>query len=62
MALPFAVGVLLLLKLLWLTLLQLVTPIGIAIGVSVHQVYNVNGRAGLLASGILDSLSAGILL
>ncbi|WVQ80145.1 hypothetical protein IAT38_002250 [Cryptococcus sp. DSM 104549] len=39
-----------------------VTPVGIAIGMGVHQSFNENGRAGLLAIGVLNSISAGILL
>merc|ERR1712093_772808 len=40
----------------------IITPIGIAIGVGVHETYNVNGRAALISIGVLDSISAGILL
>ncbi|KIR27527.1 solute carrier family 39 (zinc transporter), member 1/2/3 [Cryptococcus deuterogattii LA55] len=40
----------------------LVTPVGIAIGIGVHESINMNGRAILLSTGILDSISAGILL
>jgi hypothetical protein len=43
-------------------LAQLITPIGIAIGIGVHESYNVNGKAALLSIGILDAISAGILL
>ncbi|OCF62236.1 hypothetical protein L486_01904 [Kwoniella mangroviensis CBS 10435] len=39
-----------------------ITPIGIAIGIGVHQSFNENGRAELLAIGVLNSISAGILL
>ncbi|KAJ9115943.1 hypothetical protein QFC22_005086 [Naganishia vaughanmartiniae] len=40
----------------------LITPIGIAIGVGVHENFSANGKAPLLAVGILNSISAGILL
>ncbi|GAA5915220.1 uncharacterized protein JCM6883_002364 [Sporobolomyces salmoneus] len=40
----------------------LITPIGIAIGMGVHSSYNPNSGASLLSIGILDSISAGILL
>ncbi|WWC88905.1 uncharacterized protein L201_003820 [Kwoniella dendrophila CBS 6074] len=39
-----------------------ITSIGIAIGIGVHQSFNENGRAELLAIGVLNSISAGILL
>ncbi|WWC62356.1 uncharacterized protein I303_104952 [Kwoniella dejecticola CBS 10117] len=39
-----------------------ITPIGIAIGIGVHESFNENGRAELLAIGVLNSISAGILL
>ena len=41
---------------------SLITPIGIAIGVGVHKGFEANGRAALLAVGILNSISAGILV
>lgn len=41
---------------------QFITPIGIAIGIGVHSSYNPNSGAALLSIGILDSISAGILL
>jgi zinc transporter 1/2/3 len=41
---------------------QLITPIGIAIGMGVHASYNPNSGASLLSIGILDSISAGILI
>jgi hypothetical protein len=41
---------------------QLITPIGIAIGIGLHSVYNPNSSAALLSSGVLDSISAGILV
>ncbi|GAA6034480.1 hypothetical protein JCM8097_005350 [Rhodosporidiobolus ruineniae] len=40
----------------------LITPIGIAIGMGVHSGYNPNSGAALLSIGVLDSISAGILL
>ncbi|GAA6062178.1 hypothetical protein JCM10212_005133 [Sporobolomyces blumeae] len=40
----------------------LITPIGIAIGMGVHASYNPNSGASLLSIGILDSISAGILI
>lgn len=41
---------------------QLITPVGIAIGMGVHAGYNPNSGAALLSIGILDSISAGILI
>ncbi|KAI9300042.1 Zinc/iron permease [Cunninghamella echinulata] len=38
------------------------TPIGIAIGIGIHSSFNPNSSSSILASAILDSLSAGILL
>jgi zinc transporter 1/2/3 len=38
------------------------TPIGIAIGIGIHMSLNANSASSILASAILDSLSAGILL
>lgn len=40
----------------------LITPIGIAIGIAVRQVFSQNGKASLLSVGILNAVSAGILL
>ncbi|WVQ72126.1 hypothetical protein IAR50_001671 [Cryptococcus sp. DSM 104548] len=40
----------------------LITPIGIAIGIGIHQSFNENGRSELLAIGTLNAISAGILL
>ncbi|WVF69402.1 hypothetical protein IAT40_004179 [Kwoniella sp. CBS 6097] len=40
----------------------IITPIGIAIGIGVHESFNENGQAELLAIGVLNSISAGILL
>lgn len=31
-------------------------------GIGIHESFNLNGRSALLAIGILDSISAGILL
>lgn len=39
----------------------LTTPIGIAVGLSAASTYNPGGTTASLVSGILDSLSAGIL-
>jgi len=41
---------------------QLITPIGVAIGIGVHSAYNPNSGAALLSIGVLDSISAGILI
>ncbi len=38
------------------------TPIGIAVGLGVRTTYNPNSTRATLVSGVLDSLSAGILL
>ncbi|OCF30959.1 hypothetical protein I316_07365 [Kwoniella heveanensis BCC8398] len=48
----------------WLMCLAytVITPIGIVIGIGVHESFNENGRAELLAIGVLNSISAGILL
>lgn len=40
----------------------LVTPLGIAIGIGVHASYNPNSSASLISVGVLNSVSAGILL
>ncbi|GAA5985779.1 hypothetical protein JCM11641_006204 [Rhodosporidiobolus odoratus] len=40
----------------------LITPIGVAIGIGVHSSYNPNSGAALLSIGVLDSISAGILI
>lgn len=40
----------------------LTTPIGTAIGVGVHRTKNPNGVPGLLVTGILDSVCAGLLI
>lgn len=40
----------------------IMTPIGIAIGIGIHASFNGNSYSNILASAILDSLSAGILL
>jgi zinc transporter 1/2/3 len=39
-----------------------VTPIGIAIGLGVRTTYNPDSAAANIVSGVLDSISAGILL
>jgi len=41
---------------------KFITPIGIAIGMGVHASYNPNSGAALLSIGVLDSISAGILI
>lgn len=38
------------------------TPIGIAIGLGVHDTYNPESKSALIVQGVLDSISAGILL
>lgn len=40
----------------------LITPVGIAIGIAVRESFSQNGKASLLSVGILNSISAGILL
>ncbi|KAI7895194.1 Zinc/iron permease [Mucor mucedo] len=40
----------------------IMTPIGVAIGIGIHSSFNPNSYSSVLASAILDSLSAGILL
>ncbi|BGP42550.1 hypothetical protein JCM10449v2_006562 [Rhodotorula kratochvilovae] len=40
----------------------LITPIGVSIGIGVHSAYNPNSGAALLSIGVLDSISAGILI
>jgi len=40
----------------------LITPIGIAIGIAVRKSFSQNGKASLLSVGILNAISAGILL
>ncbi|WWD20703.1 hypothetical protein CI109_105179 [Kwoniella shandongensis] len=40
----------------------LITPLGIAIGIGVRHTFSQNGKASLLSVGILNSISAGILL
>jgi zinc transporter 1/2/3 len=44
------------------SLFMVMTPIGIAIGIGIHSSFNANSSSSILASAILDSLSAGILL
>jgi hypothetical protein len=43
-------------------LFVIMTPIGCAIGIGIHSSFNANSSSNILASAILDSLSAGILL
>ncbi|KAI8588522.1 Zinc/iron permease [Geranomyces variabilis] len=43
-------------------LYPLTTPIGIALGIAVRDTYDENSQAAILVQGILDSLSAGILI
>lgn len=43
-------------------LYSICTPIGMAVGLGVRETYNGNGATANIASGVLDSLSAGILL
>ncbi|ORX61649.1 ZIP zinc/iron transport family [Hesseltinella vesiculosa] len=40
----------------------IMTPLGIGIGIGIHSSFNPNSPTSILASAILDSLSAGILL
>ena len=47
---------------LMLLIYTLTTPIGVAIGVSVNETYNENSSSTLMLTGILDSISAGILI
>lgn len=44
------------------SLYPITTPVGIVIGIAIHFSYNAESYQGLVAQGILDSLSAGILL
>lgn len=44
------------------TIFIIMTPIGCAIGIGIHSSFNPNSSSSILASAILDSLSAGILL
>mmetsp|Transcript_16788 Transcript_16788/g.27773 ORF Transcript_16788/g.27773 Transcript_16788/m.27773 type:complete len:366 (+) Transcript_16788:99-1196(+) len=38
------------------------TPLGIAIGIGIHSTYNPNSTSALLSMGIIDGLSAGVLI
>jgi zinc transporter 1/2/3 len=38
------------------------TPLGMAVGLAMHASYNADDPGALVVSGVLDSLSAGILL
>ena len=54
-------------RMLWVTIVAgityaVMTPIGLAIGLGVRTTYDDGSRAALITSGVLDSLSAGILL
>jgi zinc transporter 1/2/3 len=40
----------------------IMNPIGLAAGLGVRHSYNGNGEASMIVSGVLDSISAGILL
>ena len=44
------------------TLYPLTTPLGIALGVGLRYSYSDNSQSAIVAQGILDSLSAGILM
>ncbi|KAI8368245.1 Zinc/iron permease [Radiomyces spectabilis] len=44
------------------TVFTIMTPLGAAIGIGIHSSFNPNSSSSILASAILDSLSAGILL
>lgn len=41
---------------------SITTPVGVAIGVGVHATYNDNSVSTLVINGVLDSISAGILI
>jgi hypothetical protein len=41
---------------------SITTPIGVAIGVGLHETYNENARDTLIVNGVLDSISSGILI
>jgi zinc transporter 1/2/3 len=43
-------------------LYSICTPVGVAVGLGIRHSYNDNGQAKLIVSGILDAVSAGILL
>jgi zinc transporter 1/2/3 len=43
-------------------LFGLSTPLGIAVGLAMRATYNVGEPGALVVSGVLDSLSAGILM
>lgn len=40
----------------------LTTPLGVAIGIAVRNVYNANAKSLILTQGIMDALSAGLLI
>ena len=41
---------------------SLTTPVGIAIGVGINETFNENSQSALIVYGVLDSMSAGILI
>lgn len=41
---------------------SLITPLGLAIGIAVHDSYSPNSKSALLAVGVLNGLSAGVLI
>ncbi|KAI8871573.1 Zinc/iron permease, partial [Ramicandelaber brevisporus] len=43
-------------------LFSLTTPLGVCIGVAIHKLYNENSPAALITQGVMDSVSAGILI
>lgn len=40
----------------------LTTPIGIGLGIGISSIYNANSPRALIVEGVLDSISAGILV
>jgi zinc transporter 1/2/3 len=49
-------------KIVMCLLYPLTTPLGIAIGICVHQVFSSNSQGFLVTQGILESLSSGVLM
>jgi zinc transporter 1/2/3 len=43
-------------------LYAITTPVGIAVGLGIRNTYNPNSTTASIVSGVMDSLSAGILL
>ena len=41
---------------------SLTTPIGVALGIAIHKTYNEHSTTNLIITGVLDSVSAGILI